>query len=346
MTVAAAVSYDVALEAGESLWELVDRTGLCPVVVGVSKDEHAKVTVILVSPASGCPELVVKIPITPAAALAVERERRMLAAVRPGLPGHMRATVPRPVQAVELDGRVALVTCALAGSPMNVSYLSRGHTRDRGRVAADLETAGAWLAGLQDATAGEHAPVDLVHGLGDRLRSRFGDHPRLGETLDRLGDVNARVERATTPSTVVHGDFWFGNVLVDRTGVSGVVDWEFAEPAGEPLRDLARFALSYALYLDRRTRPGRRVAGHPGLRAGRWGAAVEFAVAGSGWFPEEFRTFLRSGLGRLGASPSLWPDLALAGIAEIAARSHDDAFASEHVDLFCRVAGLLGKGAR
>ncbi|HZT14943.1 MAG TPA: phosphotransferase [Gaiellaceae bacterium] len=349
MTVAAvelAVSADTAVDAGESLWELLERTGLAPIVVGVSKDANAKVTLILVSPESGRPELVVKAPTTATAARAVERETRMLRAIRPGLPERLRATVPCPLQAVELDGERALVTTALAGSPMPTSYLRRGHTRDRSRVAGDLERAGAWLAELQDATAGEHAPVDVVHGVGDRLRERFADDARLGEVLDRLAEAGARLERATTPSTVVHGDFWFGNVLVTDGAVSGVVDWEFGEPVGEPLRDVVRFALSYALYLDRRTRPGRRVAGHPGLRAGSFGAAVEFAVAGEGWFPEQFRAFLRGGLRRLGASPDLWPELVLAGIAEIAARSDDDAFAAGHLDLFCRIGGLLGRESR
>ena len=60
----------------------------------------------------------------------------------------------------------------------------------------------------------------------------------------------------------MHGDFWFGNLLTRDGVVSGVVDWEHAAAQGSPLRDAVRFVLSYSLYLDRHTRPGRRVLGH------------------------------------------------------------------------------------
>ena len=79
-------------------------------------------------------------------------------------------------------------------------------------------------------------------------------------------------------------------------GFTGVVDWEDADLRGEPVRDLIRFAIAYALYLDRGTRPGRRVRGFPGLRASRWGAGIGFGINGSGWFPELFRGFVRDGL--------------------------------------------------
>jgi hypothetical protein len=107
---------------------------------------------------------------------------------------------------------------------------------------------------------------------------------------------------------------------------------------GEPVRDLARFALMYALYLDRRTRAGRRVAGHAELRSGTWGAGVDYALDGSGWFPDLFSRFLSEGLTRLGASPASWRDAALAGIAEVAAFTDHDEFARRHLELFRRLA--------
>jgi hypothetical protein len=108
-----------------------------------------------------------------------------------------------------------------------------------------------------------------------------------------------------------------------------------------------RFALTYALYLDCRTRPGRRVAGHSGLRADRWGAAVEYAFAGRGWFPTLFRQFIAEGLARLGTSPAAWRDAALAGLAEIASLSDDPAFGQLHLELFGRLAAeRRGEGER
>ena len=92
------------------------------------------------------------------------------------------------------------------------------------------------------------------------------------------------------------------------------------------------------LYLDRRTRPGRRIAGHDRLRATRWGIGVEHALNGSGWFPELFRRFIADGLERLGGSAAGWRDAALAGIAEVAALTDHQDFARLHIELFRRLA--------
>ena len=342
MTVAAVETARVPVQSPEreplSLWDFLEGTDLRPVVVGVSKDPNAKVTLILVSASSGHPALVAKVPTSRKAALAVEREIQMLDAIRQRLPDRLRETVPRPIRTVEFDGRPVLVATALSGTPMTVSYFAPRHTANRSRVAADLHAAGSWLGHMQQATAAEHATIDIVSGLAERLRSRFGMDDHLGDVADRLAELDARLRSAKTPRTVVHGDFWFGNVLMQGGALSGVVDWEAGSLCGEPAKDLARFALSYALYLDRRTRSGRPVKGHAGLRAERWGAAVEFAFVGSGWFPEEFKRFLEDGLIRLGASPSLWREIALAGIAEVAAQSDDEEFARHHLDLFRRIA--------
>jgi hypothetical protein len=65
-------------------------------------------------------------------------------------------------------------------------------------------------------------------------------------------------------------------------------------------------------------------------------------VNGTGWFPDLFRGFLRDGLRRLGASPALWRDAVLAGVADVAARTDDPAFGGLHLDLFRRLTGPTG----
>jgi aminoglycoside phosphotransferase (APT) family kinase protein len=42
---------------------------------------------------------------------------------------------------------------------------------------------------------------------------------------------------ATTTATLVHGDFRNGNLMIDRDGVRGVLDWELAH-VGDPMEDL------------------------------------------------------------------------------------------------------------
>jgi len=150
---------------------------------------------------------------------------------------------------------------------------------------------------FQRRTASTPGPPDGSGATLAVLRRRF---PEETGALGRLESVQAVLARAPAPRTAVHGDFWAGNLLVSGDRVTGVVDWEAGSTCGDPVGDLVRFALSYALYLDRHTRPGARVHGHPGLRAGRWGAGVEYAIAGDGWFPDLFRDFVRRGLARLG----------------------------------------------
>jgi len=131
----------------------------------------------------------------------------------------------------------------------------------------------------------------------------------------------------------VHGDYWFGNVLLSGSTVSGVVDWEAGTLLGSPLRDLARFPLSYALYLDRHAGPGAPVSGHPGLRRSGFGAGIRYALLGSGWLPDAARRFLGDGLERLGVPRRFWYDVALTGLGEIAATANDDSFGSDHLGL-------------
>jgi hypothetical protein len=193
-------------------------------------------------------------------------------------------------------------------------------------VADDFAAVGAGLAELQLATAAEPAALDIDPG---------GELPPAD--LETLAPIRARLRRERVRTTAVHGDLWLGNILVKNGRVSGVVDWESGALRGQPVRDLVRFALTYALYLDRRTRPGGRVKGHPGLRAGRFGAPLEYSLDGEGWFPELFREFICEGLARLGASPAVWRDACLAGIAEVAAQADDRQFARRHLEVFRRL---------
>jgi hypothetical protein len=323
---------------GRSLWDFVEDSQLQSLVLGPSKDPNAKVTILLVSPVSKRTVLAVKAPTTDRSATAVETERKVLSELAKLPARHVLETIPRPVDAVEFDGRQAVVMTAVPGTPMMMSYLRRRHRRSATNVAADFAAADGWLDSFRRATAGEPSPLAMGEGVRERLRLRFAGDERLDADLDRLAEIYSRLREEAVPRTAVHGDFWFGNILVANGRVSGVVDWEAGSRWGEPTRDLARFALIYALYLGGAASPRRRVAGHPGIHVGTWGAAVEYAFDGNGWFPELFRRFLGDGLARLGASPAAWRELALAGIAEITAFTDHDDFARLHLDLFRRVA--------
>ena len=71
---------------------------------------------------------------------------------------------------------------------------------------------------------------------------------RLVDELDEVGEPHPAIELGLwwlrenrpppRPPVVVHGDFRIGNVVVDESGLVGVLDWEFAH-LDDPARDLS-----------------------------------------------------------------------------------------------------------
>jgi aminoglycoside phosphotransferase len=319
-----------------SLVEFLGGTaGLRSIVIGTSKDPNAKVTVLLVSERTGMPVMAVKVPTTSIAAAAVGSETAVLAALRARYSGAVLDTVPRVVRTLSIAGLRGVVMTAVPGTPMTSEYMRRGRSL-RVRTDTHLTAVSAWLASFHGLTTVGSAPIEMDAGVTTGLRARFSDDERLPDDLARLAAIHATLRAESAARTAVHGDMWFGNVLVEGQRVTGVVDWEAACLHGEPVRDLARFAIMYALYLDHRT--SGRLGGLGGRRPVPWGAGVEFALNGTGWFPERFRAFLQDGLRRLGASPDVWRDATLAGVAEVAARTDDPAYGRSHLELFRRLA--------
>lgn len=312
------------------------------ILMAASRDPDAKLTFI------GCDRdsaerLSVKIPTSPSAALAVELEGRMLVELQRLPLGPLARTVPRYVRSTTREGTAVLVSTALPGRPMSVDYHRWHHTSRPAGVRRDFEIAARWLAELQTCTAHGTEPTSWATEVSEALRGRWDGHPELARALTRLAVAQQDLAGHHTVRTVVQGDYWFGNILVEDGAVSGVVDWEAGSASGSPLRDLVRFVLSYSLYLDRHTRPGHRVAGHGGLRRLGFGAGVGHALLGSGWYPRQARHFLGDGLQRLGLPRWLWYDVALTGIGEIAASANDDEFGAAHLALLaslpCRARG-------
>lgn len=129
------------------------------------------------------------------------------------------------------------------GTPFLLSDHVDGETIAR-RILRDEEYAEARRAltrQLGRAAAAVHA-MSPVAGL-DRI-------DQLAHYRQALDDVGAPIptfewafrwlERnrpATSDTTVVHGDLRLGNVIVDRSGLAAVIDWELAH-LGDPIEDL------------------------------------------------------------------------------------------------------------
>jgi hypothetical protein len=314
-------------------WDPLTSHRVRAVVLNNSKDPDPKATMLLFWPGSRFPWAAAKLPSTGRSQMAVRREAGFLLELHARFSGDVLRTIPRRLTAFEAGlPPGAMLVEALDGVPLSVGYCRPGHLRSAAAVERDFGCVARWLADLHAATTQQHARVRLAGDVLDRLAERFAGDAAATRVRDRLAAAARALDGMRGPKTVVHGDFWMGNVLVDEGRVSGVVDWESADITGEPLRDIARFALAYALYLDRGTRPGRRVRGH-GFAASGWGAGVPYLVSGTGWFPSVARGFVADAMARLGADPALCRELLLFGLAEVAARSDNDEWAYRHLTL-------------
>ena len=305
------------------------------VLLSASRDPDAKLTFVLGSGAGARPgdRWAVKIPTTGAAERSVEAEGRALVELRRLDLGPLADTVPRYIRSPVLNGRNVLVSTALPGAPMTVRYHAWRHTASPRRVAEDLAMVSTWLGDFQSATVSGAAVLTWPSDTASALEARWCKHPALAAAARRVAVAEDHLAGRSTPLTFVHGDFWFGNVLVGDGAVTGCVDWEAACPQGPPLRDLARFAISYALYLDRHARVGRPVPGHRGLRRDGFGAGIRHVLLADTWVARYLRAFLGDGLERAGLPRWLWYDVALVGLAEVAVTANDATFARGHLEL-------------
>lgn len=311
------------------------------VVLGLSRDENPKVIIVAFSPTASTPRLVVKAALTEGSVAAVRAEAAALRAVEALDPGMVGGTVPRLLDERRDENGALLVTEALTGVPMSVDYHRWRHTAKAEVIREDFACATSWLRELG------RLPVDRVLGprgdwqaLATRLRDRWpsGDDDSdvasdvAFDVAERVTDLDSRLRMPPGSAlSVVHGDFWCGNVLRTGRRATGVVDWEHAVVGGDPVRDLARFVVSYLLYLDRHTRPGRPVTGHPGLRAGAWGEPIRYAARGVGWLPSLVAEVLSEALVATGRDGQLWRDVLALGTVEVAAHSDHADFARQHL---------------
>ena len=320
--------------------DLVDSAAGRVVCLSMSKDPNAKLTVLLFDPGQSRPSRVAKVPTTEAAARAVHAEAAVLRGLERMDLGPLADTIPHLRALADDRGRAVLVTTALPGRQMLALYHTWRHTARPDAVRADFAAAGGWLAELARRTCGGHRDLStMLSTATDVIERRFADDPGIDTDLRRLAALREELSGHPVPDVVVHNDFWPGNLLVAGGRISGVFDWEGASLQGLAVRDVAHFALTYSLYLDRHTRAGRRVPGHCGLRAGTWGAGLDYAVDGAGWYPDLVRRFVTDALDRLGLPARLCRAVLLAEIACIAAEADHHEFASSHLLAYRRLSG-------
>lgn len=294
------------------------RPGRPPVatamVAGLDRSPAGKVTLVFFDQA-GDLAAVAKVARTPASEPALVREHETISHLWAlGVPS-VRERVAQPLLLERVSGRLALVQAPLHGRPMTAAYYTPGHVTERLPVAEDFAQAAAWLLAFQRETSTGPMVLDtavLDRWVGQVIRS-YREEVGWSATEEKLfGEVQTRAEALIglpLPTAAVHGDYWMGNLLVDASGLRGVIDWERGRGSGPCPLDVYKFPTSYAVYMDR-AYPGGVVPGHPGRepwqerwrRFGAWPNLVGFGYAywGEGWFPDLVRGFILGHLDALG----------------------------------------------
>ena len=283
-------------------------------VAAVDRSPAAKATLVLFDRA-GDLAAVAKVGRSAASEPALVREYETLGHLWGlGVPS-VRERVAEPLLLERVGDRLALVQAPLRGRPMTAAYYTPGHVAERSAVAGDFALAAGWLLAFQRETA--TGPQVLDAALVDRWVARvigsYREEVGWSPTEEKLfAEVQTRAEGLiglSLPTAALHGDFWMGNLLVDPSGLRGVIDWERGRASGPCPLDVYKFPTSYAVYMDR-AYPGGVVPGHPGRegwgerwrRFGEWPNLVGFGYAywGEGWFPELVRGFVLGHLEALG----------------------------------------------
>jgi hypothetical protein len=164
------------------------------------------------------------------------------------------ARVPRLLGAGDVGGTPALAETILDGDPA-AELLGRSPVR----FDAIAGAVAGWLERWQSATA---RPTRIAAGLIEGellapLAELEGELPDAGAYRDWLAARCAAIAGSEIPLVATHNDLTMWNVLVDRAGSIGVLDWAEAQDAGLPLTDfyyaIADAAAACDGYRDRLT---------------------------------------------------------------------------------------------
>ncbi len=244
---------------------------------------------------------------------AVTNERRVLEHAEEVLRDGLRAALPRAEGHVEvytsLDG---LLLTAVPG-------LTAGSRRRTTRRTRDLlQAVPRWIVGLWEDSAGGTARVDLGTRDVHQVLSRQRPIPRLEPALDAIRRAAVRLAEYEVPQTMTHGCLCPDHVLLSEAGV-GVDDWGAGSTAGDPLRDVGRFALGVA------------------------GGRLPEVLAGRSSFAGEIRQFMTNVLLYTSVPPQLWREVLVLSQLEVAteALEHADPNGMHLLSRAVRLSGAL-----
>jgi hypothetical protein len=246
-------------ELVRSSWRSMGLPGAAPdrlqaLLIGHRRPDTGIVTTLLFPGGRGRAPIVAKMPRYGSTDPALQREASALEAVSDAVTAPLRPALPRSLGVHEVAGTDVLLQTGVPGRHL----VARTATRRLrpARVAAQFDLMLSWCLDLQRASNHPRVVDDAL--ISERLEplaaaavaALGGDH-RVAALLDGSLEQAAALRGTSLPMVAAHGDFWAGNVMVDRRSVVGVVDWERATVDDLPIWDPVKAVGSAAYHLDR-----------------------------------------------------------------------------------------------
>ena len=215
------------------------------------------VTVLAAGPPQAPFEALIKVAETPAAAEGLRWQRQTLRTLVADerLGEEWRALLPRVLDGGETGGSVYLVESRVSGLTLEHAL------RDPAGEDSALRNAVHAIGTLHAATAREATigPEHLDRWVGEPARTlaEVANHSRARQAtrsaLDRVsGELCEALEHLPITVSWVHGDYGPGNILMGPDGkISGIVDWEFAQPEDFPSLDVVTLLLTVRMFVRR-----------------------------------------------------------------------------------------------
>lgn len=230
----------VKLEA----WLAAESSGtskLQPVLIRIGQ---TSVALVSVAEKQGARRFMLRIPLTPQVAHQqrhnLQTLNKLVVRLAPDCP--IRDLLPEPVVTLDCQGQPVFVERHCPGFDLRHSYRPEDQPAIF-RLGLDF------LVQL-NRELDEHGP-HAVSAIAAWLRKREEHVYRTAAAFPQ-GSLQALIEDAIAcfrheplAAVCTHGDFWPGNLLSTARGdrLTGVVDWEFADPEGMPLLDLLQLLL-------------------------------------------------------------------------------------------------------
>ncbi len=176
-----------------------------------------KAIATLVDATTLMPEIIVKISMTPVSFYAILHEARTISALSDKHPG----LAPR---LLFVDEQKSIVSQEFIVGPINKRIFSRSHLEFLKKLRID----------------GAEIPLTKLTGeLEERLKALTGIGKERINMLERL--IELTDGGVSVPSMIVHGDFYFRNLVSTGADKLMAFDWEFSLEHGPPLWDLFHF---------------------------------------------------------------------------------------------------------